>query len=729
MVDIVAFLKFLRRYKWLVIIVPSLCVAITFFLVKNLPNKYGSQAQIATGISDRAQEILSSSHMDYFRVSQQFGNLMEMMQSRRVLNLLSLQLVLHDLENPASSFRPLPEEMEELTAAQHQEIISMYRQKLIDGTNISPLDNKGHRLFDYIVMMGYDEKTILSNLEISRNGESDYINVYFLSEDPELSAYVVNTLSREFIHYYNTVNSVSQQSTMTLIDSLLKEKENTMNQKNAELQNYKANSGVVNLNAQAEVLFQQISEYENKRSQSLSDIQSLRGAIKQINDKLNNVDDVDLNSNVSSKNNELLRIGKELESANKRYIDNNLNAEDKQRVDSLTRLRSSIIAGSSARQPNNPQALRQNLIQERTTLEISLSRIENGISSIDNDLANLRSKYYTMAPTDASVQNLEREADLAVKEYTEAMNRHNQASIENAAGLRLRIIQPGLPSLPEPSKKALYLAAGGFASLSICLAALLIVFLLDNKITSSKQLASLTGQKVIGSLSFINGKDKDLRNIWGNANATNANYDIYKDLIRALRFEISRSIPKSGSKVLGITSLNSGEGKTFVSSSLAYAYALIGKKVLLIGDDCTDLSSLLSNRDENKEDNDLGGNVRASQFEKFLIKKEIQAEDLITVLNRNPNSSSILELRDADNLIAGFDILRDTFDIIIIDINSLRDMNRAKEWLMFTDKSIAVFKWGNAIREEDKEFLDYVYQQEGFMGWVFNQVNVSLAAK
>src|SRR5690606_30392396 len=144
---------------------------------------------------------------------------------------------------------------------------------------------------------------------------------------------------------------------------------------------------------------------------------------------------------------------------------------------------------------------------------------------------------------------------------------------------------------------------------------------------------------------------------------------------------------------------------TFVTTGLAYAFAMTGKKVLLIGDGYSDLLDLIRN---SKEDNE------AKEFEKFLVKKEIQIEDFITVLNKNPNNTSLLELNEVHNLMDGFTILRKKFDIILIDIESLRDMNKVREWMMFVDKSIAVFASGNSIREEDSEFISFVSKHPTF---------------
>ena len=62
--------------------------------------------------------------------------------------------------------------------------------------------------------------------------------------------------------------------------------------------------------------------------------------------------------------------------------------------------------------------------------------------------------------------------------------------------------------------------------------------------------------------------------------------------------------------------------------------------------------------------------------------------------------------------------------MIIIDVNTLSDINMAKEWLLFTENNIAVFEAGNRLTDHDKELVDYIRNQPGFLGWVINKVKL-----
>ena len=114
----------------------------------------------------------------------------------------------------------------------------------------------------------------------------------------------------------------------------------------------------------------------------------------------------------------------------------------------------------------------------------------------------------------------------------------------------------------------------------------------------------------------------------------------------------------------------------------------------------------------------------AQFFENFLAKREIEREDYITVLNTKSSSGSLFEVQNEKSLKAGFAVLKNQFDIIIIDINSMGHSNKAKELLLFTDKNVAVFEAGKTFSEEDKDFVSFMKKQDGFMGWVLNKVKL-----
>jgi len=715
--DVKALFKYFLRRKWVIIGVTLLCMVIVYLLVREMPQQYRSQAQIATGLTDASQQTSEGAkELDYFRVSTQFDNIIEMITTRRVISLLTNKLIVHDLSNEEESFEPWTDEVKRLGDEKRGQAIALLQEKIDRREPVTIVENTPELpLYNAIESMGYDERNLRKYLTVERSGESDFINISYSSKNPALSSFVVNTLTNDFVVYYTLNTTSNQRRSLALLDSVMRQKELVMNQKNAQLRNYKAGSGVVNLDKQSEVLYQQISANETKRGETISQIQSLQGALSDINRRLS--EDAAGRGNSMADNNEIVNLENQIQLANQRYINNNFRKADKAAVDSLSRLRAAKLAHSADKYSTNPLTLKQGLNDQKMRLETDLALAQSSMASIETELTELRSRYNAMVPTDAGVQNLQRDAELATKEYMDALNRYNQTTVEKNTTVRLQITEEGMPGAPEPSKKWLYVGLSGFAGLSLCLSFFTLLFITDNKIRNADALARATEQKVIGSLNYVRESNKDLRDIWEDDH-TVFDYTVYKDLLRSIRFEIDSELKRQEKKAIGIVSLTDSTGKTFIASSLAYAFAMTGRRVLLICDDAPNLLSVVSNKEADSNQN----------FESFLVKKEIKVEDLITVLNKNPNNNSLLEMKDSNSLLSGFEYLKDNFDVILIDIGNLKELNKAKEWLMFSDLSLAIFETGKTLSDDDQKALRFLKNQENFMGWVINKVKVDARA-
>lgn len=706
--DIKSFLKLVNRYKWLLIIVPIIAATITYFLTKNLPKKYRSEARISTGILDPSKKLVSSETTDFFAVSLQFNGIIEKLKAKKISDLLSYHLMIHDLQNSKSPFRSYSKQLDSLNQEQKVELLEIFKTRLSNKSLLTLADNKAkYRLYDIVTSMGYGEEDLAEKVEISHVENSDFINIDFVSEHAELSAFVVNTLASEFILNHSSEMNTNQNVSLAVLDSLLRRKEIIMNEKNNALSEFKRSKGVLNLDEQSATVYTQISRYEVERAQALKEIQSNSGAISVIEAKLKGNDPY-VRGSSRNDNQEIVRLKRQLEIANASYIDNNFNAKDQKKVDSLTKIISEKSSKNIDENILDPRTSKQSLVQQKLALEIALQQAKSSIRTLDNQLSILRARYQSMVPFDADIQNYQREAELATKEYTAALEIYNTSTAKQKLGLQLQIEQYGLPGSPEPSKGGLYVAGAGLSSIFLCFSFLVLLFITNRSVITASQLEQITGSKCIGMINMLGGSDREIRSIWANKGENN-DFKIFKDLLRSLRFEINTKMDERATKILGVTSLDNGEGKTFLSYGLAYAFAMTGKKILLIADDQPITSSGSKELSINQN------------FQKFLVKKEIHVEDLITIMNKTTEKNSLFEIQNVKNLKAGFDILRREFDLIIIDINSLNEMNITKEWLMFTEQTLCVYESGRVLNDADKNLIKVISEHPGFIGWVLNK--------
>ncbi|GAB3021295.1 hypothetical protein GCM10027051_28180 [Niabella terrae] len=718
------FLKYLLRFKWLLLSLPILFAVVTYLLAKKLPKDYKSSALVSTGITNQFQQTALSNgqQMDFFKLSQQFGNLLEMMKSKRNVNTLSYKLVLHDLKMPSEAFKEMPGSVEELSQEDRARMITEYEYRLNHGLLISVADN-GERikLFDVLKEYGYDEQSILKNLEVYRNGESDFIKIDFLSNNPYLSAFVVNTFATDFIAYYTHLSVAGQAESLALLDSIMKRSESELQQKEAAAQSAaigaaSQTASAANAQRRAEQNYSRYAEAQGQRQQYIRQISSIKGTLADIDAKLRGEGGY-LKQEQSKQNASIIAIESQLKIANQKYINNNFNPQDKKTVDSLQRIKDRLINSATGTANLNPATVRQDLLNQRLKLEGDLAAAESALNTVEKQLAELPAGSIgggVALPAEGAAQNIARDAQSASTEYEAIRNQYTQAQLAAKTGSRLALAEPGLPGPAEKSKNIVYVGLSGMSTFIVCVTILFLLFALNKRVYSVHRLAVLTRQKVLGCLNLIESEDKDLRNIWKD-NGNSAEFTIYKDLLRSLRFEINKQLSEQHN-VLGITSLVDGAGKTFLAGSLSYAFAMMGKNVLLICEKDGNILDLVTN-------NKASDRPPLQKFESFLVKKHIQIEDRITILNRNTTkNNSLLELRDMNSLVAGFEVLKDTFDIIIIDIDSGTDIHNVKEWMMFCDSCLSVFEAGTEFSEEYKDMVDFLSAQPGFSGWVLNKV-------
>ncbi len=720
MINYKKLLNYLRRYWWLIILVPSLAAGATYYFVKELPDTYASQAHISTGVSEAAR-IGSLQGVSYTQSRQLYSNIIGMMMMKRVINAVSYRLILHDLLSPDEHFRPLSELLQGMSDEQRNTVVQTFYRLQTNPSENPENGVDGLPLYDILASMGYDYGGVLGNLSIFRNGDSDFISIRYVSENPELSAFVVNSLATAFIDDYQSNTRDSDLQSVATLDSLVKEKERVMQEKNAALRDYRISSGILSSSTQSGMLYSQIASLEAKRSDKLAEIESIQGTIAGINAQLSGADANLSTARISNYHNEIVMIDQQLEQANRRYIDNNFSPADKRIVDSLQQERKAIVASAVVSGTSASPAINRPLLQQQLAeLKMSLSIARNSIGVIEADLASTRGRYSAMVPKDAGLQNYERDAELATSAYLEALNRYNQAGYVSSVETPMRIVELGVPGGPMPSKKIIYTGLSGIASMMICVFGVLVMGLLDRTISTPEELEFATKSKNLAVLNRIskNGSPNSVQKIWKESVA-NPEYASYRDQLRTLRFDLQQELLAKNYQIIGVTGFSENEGKSFVTGSLAYAFALTGKKVLIIGEDVSIL--VKEGEDTKSETASDRANGAPQEFERFLIEREIQAEDLITNLQRNVENTSILEVQDRNQLISGFNLLKEKFDLILIDIGSFSNINHVKEWLLFSDVSIAVFEAGRTMPSGSKGYMGLLQDHPGFKGWILNK--------
>lgn len=194
-----------------------------------------------------------------------------------------------------------------------------------------------------------------------------------------------------------------------------------------------------------------------------------------------------------------------------------------------------------------------------------------------------------------------------------------------------------------------------------------ILFLLEffrYKIEGHNDVAKLTNLPIIADVAIASERAKTKADIVVHENKNNLMEEIFRSLRTNLQFLL-----KEHDKVIMFTSTTSGEGKTFIASNVAISFALLGKKVVLVGLDVRKprLAELFEIDDHHHGITNLlvKDEVNWSDVKEQIIPSGIN--DKLDILMAGPVPPNPGELVTRESLDQTMEQLKEHYDYILID--------------------------------------------------------------
>ncbi len=708
--EVSKYINVLKKNKWVLIGVPFIVLLVTLVFVCSLPESYPAHVRMSTGLVDRSQQVLANDGFQEGKVNSEFSNLIEMMRLEKVYDQLSYKLILHDLIDSVP-FRKPSGLMLDLNKSAKAHAIEVYQTHYTNRTPLSSYDSDEDGLRRLIISMGYDKITLDKKVKVVRPNNSDFIDINFESPNAYLSAFVVNTLSQEFIAYYTEFIRNNQIRTVNFLDTVLIQKESEMNRLKSLLKGYKIENRVLNLAEQAKSLYNQLADFETKKQMAEKDVVALNGAIQGINDKFNPSEQkyiensmVPINLQIAATKDYIMQLSDE-------YIKSNYSNQVKIKLDSARKAVATQIQQSVDKYLVNPLTAKESLVMQKIQLEMNRDIAKYSIVSLSDELVSLNNKFDLLVPHEAVIQNYEGAIDVATKEYLEAQSRFNRSSMESNLSISLRQIEKGVPGLAVPSNKLLIVILSFLTSIVLCLIGLFIVFYIDDAIVSAKDLSEHTEVPVLGYIPLLTSSVIKLNQLWEKPFDENLQLQTYKEMLRSARYEIESEMGKA--KVLLVNSLCNTEGKSFFTLSLAFAFLMVRKRVLLIDGNFANPTITESTGTELNLESYLSGETSLPSYRPITQ---------IMVFGNNGGDTSLFEISDPENIQSKINALKNDFDIIIIDAPGLSQKNKSKEWMAYAEKVVTIFESGKKISYKKNQNVLYLKGLETkFIGWILNK--------
>ncbi len=503
--------------------------------------------------------------------------------------------------------------------------------------------------------------------------KADLIQLELEGNNPERGVDYLNELTKEYLKFGLYQKNRASENTVNFIDAQLSEIVDSLQLAGQNFTDFRSKNRVVDLGQEAGLVMQRLEEVESQASMA-----QLR---------------LDYYRNLNTYLNDASQMERVVAPSVVGITDPTLNAL----VIRLSELYNK--RGILAKSGKNPGI---NLIDHeiqitRESLEENLSNL---LSNTEIEMENLRQRKYridgqlaTLPQTEQEMIDIKRSFDLNNELYTFLLQKRAEAAISNASNVSdVQILDPSRLSTatrvgPSVMKNLFF---GGAAGLFIPLAITIIASAFSETISKKEDLEHATSVPIIGTV--VHNKTKSFLPVVEYPRSA------ISESIRSLRTSVYYSLKYQNNKVIGVHSLITNEGKSFISLNLAASFAINKSKVLLLGADLRNpsLSEVLNCSKDKGLSTYLLGN------DSF--------DDIIEWTNNNlsfipagpilPNPSELISNGNFDSFL---NEAKERFEYIIIDNAPLGLVTDGVLIGKMADLNLVVFRQGRSQKNQVKE--------------------------
>jgi polysaccharide biosynthesis transport protein len=735
--DLLFLLNALLRKKKLILACTLVGMLTAFLFTLSRKPLYLSAAMYSTGFTMKQQVRLSDEMAaGVFEVDQRFKNVIETFKSPVVIAMLSYDLMLHDLSTN-QPFKKVDDKTKKTSAyveamASLDKVKLLLQEKKITKDILKAYNPEEKRVYDLVKLYGYDNETLLNTLVVDRVAGTDYLNILFRSENPEMSAYVVNTLGDEFIRFYNSLSVRRTEESAGKLDSFARRKKEEIDSMNNTLQRYKASFGTPDVTDKAKGSLEIVREGITRKADEESKLNTLRGQLQSINTQMDNYQVIagGTSSAAGGSNAEyvsLLNKNRDLAAQMAKLpggFDAQLDEEMKANQKKIQQLSVNSKGGGS--DVSDARKKKQELTDQKVNLENQIKAQEQTIAALNSQINQYSGQAKQGAGADIKVIAMQSEIEMANKQYANMLSKLQGAEdINLAPDINFKQTLSGQPAIkPEGSNRKMTIAFGGLGAFLVACLIIIMLDFIDNSLRCPSIFNKAVPIKLIASCIDINAKNAiNLTAYFKNATQKteqgNLRHFEFIESIRKLRYEIEQS----GKKIFLFTSTKPQEGKTTIITALANSCSMAKKKVLLI--------------DANFANNSLSQSFSAKPtLEKFTVEgnqeTKLSLNDIITstgiphcdVIGCSKGHYSPSEILPKPHLLQYLPSFAAKYDYIFIEAADLNHHADTKELAQYTEALVPVFSATASLRQPDEEAIEFLQsQKEKLIGAVLNKVD------
>ncbi|HWB94892.1 MAG TPA: AAA family ATPase [Puia sp.] len=719
--------RVLLKRKWIIIGSSVLAALAAYIITRNEPKHYLSSTRVSTGFSVPDEiKVNDANSGSVWDVDIRFNNAINTWTSPSVVSLLSYELILHDLTSPDPFRRLSPAQRQSSTyrSVDLDMAQKVFQEKLASMTVLTSFKPDEKALLEFLDLYGYGYRYLIQYFRIYQVPRTDYIQVDCTTENPVLSAFIVNNLFKDFIRYYGTMRSSKSQESVDTLENIMEKKKQEWEQKNQQLRS----EGLVDASSENSSKLDIITELQKSLTDEKSKQTDDYFMLQRINQRLNGTGTSSTGATPDVTNNEeLIQARSAMNAAYSQYLKTNDSGQLAKYNQLKTEYDRKYAQLAPAQGANKVPENRNDLLERKNDIQVQIEASNAKVKDIQSQINTLRASISSTSSKGANTESLMEEAKMAEKEYFDAKERYNNAFDIVASSTnnfrQLQIAQPALE--PEPSKRMIIVGmAGALTFLSASLIILMVTYL-DSSVRTPAIFSRIVRLKLISIVNMMNLRHKTLQNIVAGTvrevdSTEKRRNNVFRESIRKLRYEIE----KSGKKIFLFTSTKKGQGKTTLILALSYSLSMSKKKILII--------------DTNFCNNDLTVNLEAdrvleqistSNGKSIVDQIKFFAKDIGTgnvfIIGAEGGDYTPSEILPTENILIHLHELTKEYDYIFLEGPPLNDFSDSRELVTYVDGVVAIFSATSSIKQIDKESMEFFRDLNGkFCGSVLNKIDM-----
>ena len=304
------------------------------------------------------------------------------------------------------------------------------------------------------------------------------------------------------------------------------------------------------------------------------------------------------------------------------------------------------------------RSIRVALLQARRSADIQRKGIEN-------EYAKYRNRVDNTPEQERILNQIGRQQEVKSGLYLMLLQKREENSISLAATAdKGKLIDEPIYEGKVSPKNMVIMLVALVLGIGLPLLIIYLIQMMRYKIEGHEDVASLTTIPIVADVAVASESAKSSAGIVVKENQNSQMDEIFRSLRTNVQFML-----EEGQKVILFTSSTSGEGKTFNAANLAVSFALLGKKVALLGLDIRKpaLGKLFNVADKSGGMTPL---MAMAMVDKKAVKSQIRpsnVNDNLDLILAGPIPPNPTELLARKNLIDIIEILKEDYDYIILD--------------------------------------------------------------